>query len=220
MERMNYRTLYFDDTETAETGSGENTNKPAQNTSPDVKKPETKPAQNTPEPAPQDEKKYTEAELNDIVNNIVGKKFAKWEKQKAAEVDEAAKLASMTAQERAEHERDKLKAELDELKRANARAEMEKIARNTLQTDGVTVPDEIIAHLVGDDAETTSATVKAFSKAFKAAVQAEVKAQLSHKPPVTGATGKSLTREDIRKEKDPIKRQMMISDNMSLYRKQ
>ena len=124
----------------------------------------------------------------------------------------------MTATERAEHERDKLKAELEELKAANTRAEMEKTARSILQTDGVNIPDVIISHLVAADADTTSANVKAFSKAFKASVQAEVKNQLSHKSPAAGTPGGGLTKEAIMKEPDAIKRQQLIRDNISLFR--
>ena len=125
----------------------------------------------------------------------------------------------MTEQEKIEHERDKLRSELEALKRANTIAEMEKTARGVLQESGVNVTDDIIACLVADDAETTSANVKSFAKSFKAAVQAEVKSQLAHKSPVSGAgTGKSVTREMIDKETDPFKRQQMIRDNMDLFR--
>lgn len=161
-----------------------------------------------------DDKKYSDAD----VDKLLEKKFAKWQKQKEAEINEAKKLADMTATERAEHERDKLKAELEELKAANTRAEMEKTARSILQTDGVNIPDVIISHLVAADADTTSANVKAFSKAFKAAVQAEVKNQLSHKSPAAGTPGGGLTKEAIMKEPDAIKRQQLIRDNISLFR--
>ena len=161
-----------------------------------------------------DDKKYSDAD----VDKLLEKKFAKWQKQKEAEINEAKKLADMTATERAEHERDKLKAELEELKAANTRAEMEKTARSILQTDGVNIPDVIISHLVAADADTTSANVKAFSKAFKVAVQAEVKNQLSHKSPAAGTPGGGLTKEAIMKEPDAIKRQQLIRDNISLFR--
>lgn len=157
--------------------------------------------------------KYSDADLD----KIISRKLAKWSRQQAAAVDEATRLANMTAQERAEHERDALQKELDELKRANAVADMERTARGILQADGVTIPDEIVANLVGEDADATSANVKAFSKAFKAAVQEEVKRQLSHKTPAAGAKTGALTKADIWKEKDPIKRQKLIRENLGLF---
>lgn len=162
-----------------------------------------------------DEKKYSDAD----VNNLLEKKFAKWQKQKEAEISEAKKLADMTATERAEHERDKLQAELDELKAANTRAEMEKTARGILSENGVTVPDSVISCLVAADADTTSKNVKAFSKAFKSAVQAEVKNQLGHKSPEIGSGAGVLTREQILKEVDQKKRLQLIRDNPQLFQR-
>jgi len=193
---LNYCDLYFDDANT------DDNNTSAQNNTDD------KNADNT-----DGEKKYTDADLDKIIE----KKFAKWQKQKAAEIDEATKLANMNAQEKAEHERDKLKAELEALKHANVMSEMEKTARGILQASGVNVSDDIVAHLVAEDAETTSKNVKDFAAAFKKAVQVEVKAQLSHKTPTTGNAGAGVTRETINKETNPLKRQQLIRENMSLF---
>lgn len=167
--------------------------------------------------ADDDDDRTTPKYSDDDLDRILSRRFKRWSKQQAAAVDEARKLANMTAQERAEHERDELQKELDELKRANAVAEMERTARNILQSDGVTIPDEIVSNLVGDDADATSANVKAFAKAFKAAVQDEVKRQLSHKTPAAGSDSGQITKADILKETDPIKRQKLIRDNLSLF---
>lgn len=160
------------------------------------------------------EKKYSDADLD----RIIERKFAKWQKAKEEAVNEAAKLASMTAQERAEHERDKLQKELNELKAANSRAEMEKTARGILREDGVTVSDDIVSVLVDTDADKTSAKVKAFATAFKKAVQDEVKKQLGHKQPAGSGAG-TITKAEILKEADPIKRQRLIRENINLFKK-
>ena len=157
--------------------------------------------------------KYTDADLDKIIE----KKLAKWKRQAKAEVDEATRLANMTAQERAEAERDKLQKELDDLKRANTLAEMEKTARGILKEDGYDIPDDIIAVLVDEDADETDKRVKSFGKSFKKAVQDEVKRQLTHKTPSQGTGGK-LTSADIMKEKDPKKRQELIRQNMNLFK--
>lgn len=212
MDFINYKKLFFDEAE-SDNDSSNTDNQPDANKAP-ANNNDQKPGGKSDNDDARNEKKYSDADLDKIIEN----KFAKWQKQQAKAVDEAKKLANMTAQERVEHERDKLKAELDALKKANAVAEMEKTARGILQNDGVNIPDVIISSLVADDAEATSANVKAFSKAFKAAVQAEVKAQLSHKSPSTGATGKAMTKEEINKITDPVKRQEAIRNNMNLYR--
>lgn len=161
------------------------------------------------------EKKYSDEDLD----KIIAKKLEKWQKQKIAELDEAKKLATMTEQERAEHERDALKAELEELKHKNTVAEMEKTIRAILKENNInTVSDDIVSVLVNDDAEITSNNTKSFIKAFKASVQAEVKAQLAGKSPKAGTPSQGVTKDAIAKEKDPYKRQAMIRQNMNLYK--
>ena len=54
------------------------------------------------------EAKYTDADVDEILN----KKFAKWQEQREKAVNEAKKLAEMNAQQKAEYERDKLQKEL------------------------------------------------------------------------------------------------------------
>lgn len=215
MKHLDYINLYFDDPAAGgDTAGNDGGNNGAGNNG--TGNPAAAAGNNNNGAGNQDDRntpKYSDADLD----KIISKKLAKWSRQQAAAVDEATRLANMTAQERAEHERDALQKELDELKRANAVADMERTARGILQADGVTIPDEIISNLVGEDADATNANVKAFSKAFKAAVQEEVKRQLSHKTPAAGAKTGALTKADILKEKDPIKRQKLIRENLELF---
>ena len=65
---------------------------------------------------PEQEKKYSDAD----VNAIIDKKFAKWQKEQESKIKEAEKLAEMNAQEKAEYERDELQKKLDELESKTA----------------------------------------------------------------------------------------------------
>ena len=85
------------------------------------------------------EKKYTDADLNSIID----KKFAEWQKKKEKEVDEAKKLAEMNATEKAEYERDKLQKQLDEMMKEKSLTEMTKVARKMLSEDGINITDEL-----------------------------------------------------------------------------
>lgn len=165
------------------------------------------------EPANKDTKKYSDAEVDEIIN----KKFAKWQKEQERKISEAEKLAGMNAQEKAEHERDTLQKELDALKRANSIAEMEKTARTMLHDDGVNVPDEVVSSLIADDADSTKTKVEAFSKAFKEAVQAAVKDALKGKAPATGKGGSTLTKADILKIANRAERQKAIAEHIELF---
>lgn len=176
-----------------------------------------KDATTTTQPEPkQDNKqqpKYTDADVDEIVS----KRLAKWEKQQAAKVEEAAKLAEMNAQQKAEYERDKVQKELDEYKRRDTVNAMVAESRRQLSEQGITVSDDILARLVGETAEETKASVDAFSTAFTAAVEDAVKKQLAGKAPAAGVATKTMTKEEILAIKDPIARQAAIRDNIGLF---
>ena len=157
--------------------------------------------------------KYTDADVDEIIS----KRFAKWEKQQAAKVEEAAKLAEMNAQQKAEYERDKVQKELDEYKRRDTVNAMVAESRRQLSEQGIAVSDDILARLVGETAEETKASVDAFSAAFTAAVEDAVKKQLAGKAPAAGVATKTMTKEEILAIKDPIARQAAIRDNIGLF---
>lgn len=157
--------------------------------------------------------KYTDADVDEIVS----KRLAKWEKQQAAKVEEAAKLAEMNAQQKAEYERDKVQKELDEYKRRDSVNAMVAESRRQLSEQGIAVSDDILARLVGETAEETKASVDAFSTAFTAAVEDAVKKQLAGKAPAAGVATKTMTKEEILAIKDPIVRQAAIRDNIGLF---
>lgn len=182
---------------------GEGANKDATNTTT-----QTEPKQDN-----KQQPKYTDADVDEIVS----KRLAKWEKQQAAKVEEAAKLAEMNAQQKAEYERDKVQKELDEYKRRDTVNAMVAESRRQLSEQGITVSDDILARLVGETAEETKASVDAFSTAFTAAVEDAVKKQLAGKAPAAGVATKTMTKEEILAIKDPITRQAAIRDNIGLF---
>ena len=161
-----------------------------------------------------DELKYSDKDLDEII----GKKFAKWEEKKQKEIDEAQKLASMDAKQKAEYERDQMKKELDEYKRKASLAEMSKTARKILSDDGITVSDELLSLLVTTDAEKTKAAVDGFKTAFKDAVENAVKEKLKGEPPKKGSGGATgMTKEAIMAIKDPELRQQKMLENKHLF---
>lgn len=162
-----------------------------------------------------EEKKYTDADVEDLIN----KKFAEWEKRQKKTEDEAARLAGMNAQQRAEHERDELEKKYNDLLKQNTIATLTVQARKMLSDGGVNgIPDELVAVLVTEDADTTKANVDAFTKLFKQAVQEAVKNANRKPSPKTGATGGTLTKADILKVEDINERQKLIRENMDLFR--
>lgn len=138
-----------------------------------------------------DEKKYSDKDLDDIID----KRFARWQKEQQKAVDEAKKLGEMNAQQKAEYQRDQLQKELDALKKKDALAEMSKAARKMLSESNINVPDELLSMLVTTDAESTKAAVDGFSKLFKEAVESSVKERLRGEIPKRGTGGNTVVSE-------------------------
>lgn len=161
------------------------------------------------------EKKYTDDDLDRIIN----RKFAEWQKKQEKAVKEAERLASMSAQEKAEHERDSWEQKYNDLLAENTKATLTAQATKLLADDGITgLSDTIIGALVTDSADSTKENIKAFSKAFKAAVQEAVKNANRKTTPKTGGSSGTITKEDIRKVKDVKLRQQLIRENIDLFR--
>ncbi len=159
--------------------------------------------------------KYTDAD----VDKLIDRKFAEWQKKQDKAVAEAKKLAEMNATERAEHERDQLKKELEDYKRKDSLSEMTKTARKMLSDGGISISDDLLSMFVSTDAAETKAAVDGFAKAFKDAVEAAVKERLKGESPKVGTGGGAapMTREQIAAIKDPELRQKKMLENRKLY---
>lgn len=172
------------------------------------------------EPQQEDEKKYTDKD----VDAIIDKKFAKWKSDQdkaiadaVAKVEEANRLAQMNDKEKADHERAVMEQELADLKAEKAFNSMLSEARGMLKADGLNVPEEIVKALVADSAETTQSAVKAFSGMFQKAVDEAVKEKLGGSEPKKGTAATALSKKEIMAEKDPSKRLKLIEENMHLF---
>ena len=160
------------------------------------------------------QKLYTDEDID----AIIARRFAKWEKQKKKEIDEAKRLENMNAQERAEHERDELQRQLSDLLNEKALADMSKTARKMLSDSGITLSDDLLQILVSTDADATKTAVDNFSKLFSDAVDAAVKERLKGNPPKRGASsGSTITKEEIMKIRDPELRQKKMLENRELF---
>lgn len=168
---------------------------------------------NSQEPSNVSEKKYSDDDLDKILNA----KFARWQEKHQKEIDEAQKLAEMNAQQRAEHERDQLRKQLNALTEKNAISEMQSTARKMLSQENINISDELLSMLVTSDAAKTKATVDAFAKLFNDSVKKTVADILKGEPPKAGE-GKKLTKSDIMAVKDQNERQRLIAENIELFK--
>lgn len=158
--------------------------------------------------------KYTDEDLD----RIIGQKKAEWKKAEQKKVDEAAKLAKMDAQQKAEYERDQLQKELEAFRRKDALAEMTKVARKMLSDAGISVSDDVLSVLVSTDAEQTKAAVDGFSAAFNNMLEAAVKERLRGEAPRRGQGGAApMTKEQIMAIADTDLRQKKMLENRHLF---
>lgn len=160
------------------------------------------------------DKKYSDKDLDEII----GRKFAKWQKDQEKAVSEAKKLEKMNAEEKAKYERDKLQKELDSYKKKDAIAAMSKEARKMLSDENITIDDNLLSFMVSDDAEATKKAVDGFAKAFSEAVEKAVKERLKGDSPRKGTgTSGTMTKEQIMAIKDPELRQQKMLENKHLF---
>lgn len=166
------------------------------------------------------EKAKSEAkEENDkLFNEKWDKKYAKYKAEEKKKIDEAKRLAEMSAAERAEHERDEMKKELEALKAANTRAEMKSEARSILKEKNCPVSEEILEVLVTTDAEATKKAIESYAAAFNNAKEDAVKDALKGNAPKKSKGEHSVTKEDILKVKDRRERQRLINENLDLFK--
>lgn len=158
------------------------------------------------------EKTFTQDEVNKIVQDRLAKEKAKNEKAQ----EEAKKLAKMNAEQKNQYMVEQLQKELEEYKNKEAKNDMIKEANSMLKDNDITLPDEVVAMLIGDNAEDTKVCVDSFSKAFKTAVERAVNEKLKGKTPKQKSVA-GLTREDILSVKDRQERQRLIEENEELF---
>ena len=110
-------------------------------------------------------KKYSDADID----RIIGQKFAEWQKKKDKEVDEATKLAQMNSEQKAQYQNEQLQKqnedlarEVENLKRDAAKAQLAKTAAGLLKEHQIDATDDVLAFVVGEDAEKTKANIDRF----------------------------------------------------------
>ena len=157
------------------------------------------PKDKAPEKKPEDEKKFTQAE----VDKMIEKRLAR-EKQKAEdEKKEAERLAKMTEQERLEEEYKKKQADLDARIKELDKKEMQNTSLDILVTKGYSpaTSKELLAFLDYSDAEACKKSIDTIHDVLSKIIETEVNNKIkggsvTPKKPNSGATGK-ITWEQV-----------------------
>lgn len=163
------------------------------------------------DPPKEPEKKYTDEDVDKLINQ----KFAKWQADQQKKIDEAKKFGEMNAEEKVAHAQkkaDEAQAQLDRYKMMGA-------ARGMLSEKNITLSDDLLEVLVDADADKTKTNIDGFVTTFEKAVNAEVEKRMKGKTPPAGAGAKTLTKEEILEIKDPVARQKVMLENINLFKK-
>lgn len=140
------------------------------------------------------DKKY-QSEFDKRVAKALETAKSKWEKEKAAELQdakqEAEKLAKMNAEQKAKYAEDKRIEELNKREREITTRELKAQAYEILAEKSL--PKELIATLNFTDAEQCNKSIEAVEKAFQSAVEKAVNAKLRGKDTPKGAQGNDQT---------------------------
>lgn len=155
--------------------------------------------------------------IQKAISKAVTKEKEKWEAITDDKLSEADRLAKMSKEEKKDYEIKKLKAKVTEMEREQIRADMGKTARKLLKEEGISIPDELLAHLIGHGAEETKSSVETFATLFKDAVQEAVKDKVKGKSPESTSGSGTMTKEQIMAIGDPEVRQQKMLENRKLF---
>ena len=134
------------------------------------------------EPQKPQEKLFTQEEVNNIVEKRLNKEKNKWKN----EVDQAKRLAEMSAEDRA---REQFKIEKAEFERQRAEFERERLLVQTQrELSTKNIPVEFADMLVKEDAESTKAAIDSFASLYNQSVEKGVSNKMKGRPPKTKQT--------------------------------
>lgn len=162
--------------------------------------PEPKDEPSNPTP-PKPELKYTDED----VDKIIAKRLDRWQKDQEAKQKEAERLAAMSAEERANEEIKKLKAQIKTYEQAETRHAMAAQVEKELKEANLTASADMVDMLVRETAEETNAAIKAYVANMEA-MQKQWDVERSKGKAKPAATATSLPDADTMPTKDQILR--------------
>lgn len=161
-----------------------------------------------------EEKTFTQTEMEEIITKRVAREKRATEKA----VEQAEKLAKMNEEEKREYEFETLQNELAELKKKDAYYGLSKETSKMLTEHGIQADDEVLNLVVGEDAEGTKENVGAFVNLINRKVEEGVKQALAGQSPrVNTSNNNNVTKESIMAIKNNAERVKAISENTELF---
>lgn len=152
----------------------------------------------TPDTEQSTEKTFTQADVDEIVQQRLKKAEKSYARKMQEQLDEAEKLRQMNAEQKAEYEQEKQAKEIADLKAQLNRNALEKEASKLLSEAGIVADDEILSFVVKEDAEGTQEAISRFSSLVNEVADKKVSEALKGRTP--GKVGEQSSAE-ITKER-------------------
>ena len=168
----------------------------------------------------QEVKTYTQEEVDAMlqketdkrVTSAIKKNDAKWQSELDNQLQEAERLAKLSAEEK-ETEAKRKERETFETERAEFERERLKFgAEKELREKGL--PTEFASFLTRETAEGTLEAISTFEAAFRQAVEASVKEKIASSTPGASGGKQTLAREEIAKNTDASKRHKLLLESL------
>lgn len=147
----------------------------------------------TPDTETTTEKTFTQAEVDEIIQQRLKKAEKSYARKMQEHLDEAEKLRQMNAEQKAEYEQEKQAKEIADLKAQVKRNALEKEASKLLSEAGIVADDEILGFVVKEDAEGTQEAINRFSSLVNDIAGKKVSEALRGRTP--GKVGEQSTGE-------------------------
>lgn len=160
------------------------------------------------ETQPKDEKKYTDAD----VDAIIDKKFAKWKAEQEAKESEAKKLAKMNADDKQKYQLEQREQALAEREAEIAKRELTAEAKLILGERGL--PNELLDVVNLTDADSVRNSIDALQKSWEQAVQKGVADKMKGGAPIKQAPSEpaGITKAQFDRMGYTEKSQLKLSD--------
>lgn len=172
------------------------------------------PAQETAE-----EKRYSDKEVNELLNRKFAEFSKRFEERKAKELSEAKeaeKLKNMSETERITKQLNDMQKELESYKAKDAHSAMEREAQRVFTSAGYSVSENLVGLCVAETAEATKSNVDEMIRLIQDEANKIVKSRISKGTPKQGSASKP-SKKEILQVKDRAERQRLMAENWDLF---
>lgn len=165
----------------------------------------------------QEQKTYTQDEVMDLLQRESDRRVTQALAKQKKEFDKKLSLSQLDESQRAESEKDRRLAELEETVKNFTKVQNKNEVMKVLSARGLNAQFADIIE-IGEDIEEAQQKIETLDKLFKNAVAEEVKKRLAGGAPKNGSNTAALTKEDF--DKMTLAQQAkLFQDNPELYKK-